>query len=113
MTTEFTEHSTKLLIGATACADKYYSAQEMLAIVMEVIRHAELIVENSFGRSSTPTVHLIIQNNVLPITGFIRHTKQTDEARDGRNIALNYQLNCWCARSSKETILLCLPYCIS
>ena len=28
-----------------------------------------------------------------------------DEARDGRNVALNYQVNCWCARSSKGTIL--------
>ena len=43
--------------------------------VMEVIRHAELIVQNgSFGRSSTPTVHLIIQSNVLLIMGFVRHT---------------------------------------
>ena len=42
---------------------------------MEVIRHAELIVWNgSFGQLSTPTVHLIIQSNVLPITGFVRHT---------------------------------------
>ena len=29
-----------------------------------------------------------------------------DEARDGRNVALNYQVTCWCARSSKGTILL-------
>ena len=28
-----------------------------------------------------------------------------DEAHDGRNIALNYQVNCWCARLSKGTIL--------
>ena len=28
-----------------------------------------------------------------------------DEARDGRNVALNYQVNCWCARSSKGTNL--------
>ena len=28
-----------------------------------------------------------------------------DEACDGRNVALNYQVNCWCARSSKRTIL--------
>ena len=24
-----------------------------------------------------------------------------DEAHDGRNVALNYQVNCWCARPSK------------
>ena len=29
-----------------------------------------------------------------------------DEARDGQNIALNYQVTCWCARLSKGTILL-------
>ena len=29
-----------------------------------------------------------------------------DKARDGRNVALNYQVNCWCARLSKGTILL-------
>ena len=28
-----------------------------------------------------------------------------DEARDERNVALNYQVNCWCARLSKGTIL--------
>ena len=46
------------------------------------------------------TVHLLIQSNVLPITGFARHTIDCmpDEA-------LNYQVNCWCARSSKGTIL--------
>ena len=33
-----------------------------------------------------------IQCNVSPITGFVRHTKlfcMPDEARDGRNVALN------------------------
>ena len=28
-----------------------------------------------------------------------------DEARDGQNVALNYQVNCWCAQLSKGTIL--------
>ena len=28
-----------------------------------------------------------------------------DEARDGRNVALNYQVNRWCAQLSKGTIL--------
>ena len=50
-------------------------AQTVHRCVMEVIRHAELIVWNgSFGQLSTPTVHLIIQSNVSPITGFVRHT---------------------------------------
>ena len=50
---------------------------------MEVIRHAELIVKNgSFGQLSTPTVHLIIQSNVSPITGFVRYC-MPDEACDG------------------------------
>ena len=41
-------------------------------------------------------------------TGFVRHTMSCmpDEACDRRNIALNYQVNCWCARLSKGTILL-------
>ena len=30
-----------------------------------------------------------------------------DEAHDGRNVALNYQVNCCCARLCKGTILLC------
>ena len=43
------------------------------------------------------------QQFTSPITGFVR--RMPDEARDGRNVALNYQVNCWCARLSKETIL--------
>ena len=81
-------------------------------IVMEVLRHAELIVEWFLWTIEDTTVHLIIQSNVSPITGFVRHTMYVcvscmpDKARDGRNIALNYQVNCWCARSSKGTILI-------
>ena len=33
-----------------------------------------LVYNGSFGRLSTPTVHLIIQSNVLPIAGFVSHT---------------------------------------
>ena len=34
-----------------------------------------------------------------------------DKARDRRNVALNYQVNCWCTQSSKETILLWHIHC--
>ena len=33
------------------------------------------------------------------------HHGMPDEARDGWNVALNYQVNCWCAWLSKGTIL--------
>ena len=36
----------------------------------------------------------------------IKHPCTPDEAHEGRNVALNYQVTCWCARSSKGTILL-------
>ena len=71
-----------------------------LAIVM---RHTELIAERIvFGRSSTLISHFYNQYNVLPVTGFIRHTMcqshcVPDEARDGRSIALIEEVTYWCA----------------
>ena len=58
----------------------------MLAIVMKIIRHAELVVENSFGWSSTPTVHLIIQSNVSPIAGFVRQTNKLTKPVMGETV---------------------------
>ena len=60
--------------------------------VMEVIRHAELIVEWFLRTIEHTNRSLDIQCNVSPIMGFVRHTTihcMPDEARDGRNVALN------------------------
>ena len=72
------------------------------------MRHAELIVEWFLWTIKHTNRSLDIQCNVSPITGFIRHTMQVynDKACDGRNVALNYQVTCWCTRLSKGTILL-------
>ena len=63
---------------------------------MEVIRHAELIVERFLWMIEHTNSSLDNSKHCKP-----------DEARDGRNVALNDQVTCWCARSSKGTILLC------
>ena len=74
--------------------------------VMEVIRHAELIVEwflwtieytnrsldNSNATFRPSRASLGIQCLTKPVTGETLH--------------LNYQVTCWCTRSSKGTILL-------
>ena len=59
---------------------KYVFMETPHNIVMEVIRHAELIVEWFIVCLAKPVM--------------------------GRNIALNYQVTCWCVRSSKGTTLL-------
>ena len=75
---------------------------------MEVIRQDELIVEwflwtiehtnKSLDNSMQHFAHHGLRQAYL--------VSMDDEARDGQNVALNYQVTCWCARLFKGTILL-------
>ena len=71
--------------------------------VMEVIRHAELIVEWFLWTIEHTNRSLDNSKQRFAHHG-LRQTYMY-EARDGRNVALKYQVNYWCARLSKGTIL--------
>ena len=70
--------------------------------VMEVIRHAELIVE-WFLWTIEHTNRSLDNSNA---------TFRPSRASSGETLHLNYQVTCWCARSSKGTILLCVRACV-
>ena len=65
-------------------------------IVMEVIRHAELIVEWFLWTIEHTNRSLDNSNATFCLTKPVT----------GETLHLNYQVTCWCARSSKGTILL-------
>ena len=70
---------------------------------MEVIRHAELMVEWNLwtikhtNRSLDNSMQHFAHHRLRQAYNILAWTK--------RNIALNYQVTCWCARSFKGTIL--------
>ena len=75
---------------------------------MEVIRYAELIVEWFLCTIEHTNRSLDIQCNVLPIMGFGRHMHGLQQTYAKR--CIEYQVACWCAQSSKGTVLLCMLY---
>ena len=80
---------------------------------MEVIKNAESVVEWFLWTIEHTNSSLDIQCNISPITGFVRHTRQTLYAWRSpwwAKRCIEYQVNCWCARSSKGTILLHTHY---
>ena len=60
--------------------------------VMEVIRHAELIVE--WFLWTIEHTNRLLDNSMQPFSHHGLHHCMPDEARDGQNATLNYQVTC-------------------
>ena len=83
---------------------------------MEVIRHAELIVEWSLwtiehtNRSLDNSMQRFAHHGLCQPYNYTTMHCMPDEAHDGRNVALNYQVTCWRPKEPVHCLALLVHY---